>query len=694
MESRVAGTRKRRQADADTASQPTAADGATVGEIKKPRAAQSSVRLPSSMAPHALLANVLPPPLAQAPALTESDMLAIYERVGRDPRQDSGLQRLIMHNLAVANGSARIVWSVTKAEFVHEWKSECNTLLQRRSTSASPTSFVLQCGYCGYSSQRHFEPRSLAEIVAVGKGGRTPKFSNDAIVESFDHHLRTTCSYAMRETIGRVPERAICQALDQDQGQGQVKHPVIDAEVFDMLVRFSPKRAILTGQQLQRWYCDDAKFMAIAQELLTSCQTRVDQYELMRLQRRQRVAVSASPATAPLPRCDLELHPLKSLILSSVTQQVLTTVLELVRSPACRLEHLGLANNRLGEDELQRPVIVETVAAILRAPFAPLHVDIEGNAFNNNDAAIFAEAVSESRRLESVAWAGNPIGGGAVFTQLAQALQAKRHLGRRFKSNPREISFLSLGSRPGRLGVLQPFAAEPEALCGLLGGGDTFELRHLELSYMAIGRRAWYALHDSVLLQSRSLQQLILRAVGLDDAMTASLAEWLSDGASVNVLDLRDNTIGCVGAVALAKALTEGAVSFCNLAGNRIGRGGRLALADAIRDRTANICREPHPLEQLELSASDADSDADEALLTAARSHGISFKLVLQKLEPLQNRWTPVSQLLASVWPTTTELQEGSGSCLSLDDYEPPAWASKRNDLQPEVRLRLTGRGR
>jgi hypothetical protein len=180
--------------------------------------------------------------------------------------------------------------------------------------------------------------------------------------------------------------------------------------------------------------------------------------------------------------------------------------------------------------------------------------------------------------------------------------------------------------------------------------------------------------------------------VGLDDAMTASLAEWLSDGASVNVLDLRDNTIGCVGAVALAKALTEGAVSFCNLAGNRIGRGGRLALADAIRDRTANICREPHPLEQLELSASDADSDADEALLTAARSHGISFKLVLQK--SLQNRWTPVSQLLASVWPTTTELQEGSGSWLSLDDYEPPTWASRRNDLQPEVRLRLTGRGR
>ena len=396
-------------------------------------------------------------------------------------------------------------------------------------------------------------------------------------------------------------------------------------------------------------------------------------------------SAAATPAVSIPPSLGarLEVVPLRSLILSgSVTEQVLQLVGELVRLPLCHLEHLGLSHDRFGLPKqgrgLSAPLdssVAPRVAAILDAPYAPLHVDLEGNKFTNADVINhFAPAIGRSRRLESIAWAGNPIGGRKVLEQLTCALQDKSKLERKFGSFWREIRFLSLGSPSVR------YDDDPDglALRSLLRKCD---LSHLELSYMAIGTSAWGAIWYAV---SLSLHQLVLREVGLTDGQVGVLADLLQQGVSINVLDLRNNRIHCEGAKALALALQEGAVSCCNLTCNPIGDQGRRALACAIEDglfqhhptskstaaaraqcerapnhrRFCLLCLRSSGQSYLNAdNIADGITDPDASLQAAAREQGLCFTLKLHVLPTRSRqqdelwqryRWVPDNQLIES----------------------------------------------
>jgi len=289
---------------------------------------------------------------------------------------------------------------------------------------------------------------------------------------------------------------------------------------------------------------------------------------------------------------------------------------------------------------------------------------------------------------------------------LVRALESKRKLRRKYHLNSQEIKYFSFGpsapaaTPPSSCGDADPF-------CTLLGARP-YQLGHFELFHVAISMPAWGQLHDNVLCRSQSLRQLILRSVQLDDAMVTSLTHWLEDGGRVEVLDLRDNLIGCPGATALADVLAEGTVSFCNLTGNPIRAMGRHALVPAVEGGRARMFGYPFPLLQLELSATPCsdDQDADAALLEAARKHGHSFKLVLHqsppKSHPLPYRWVPERQIVESVWPVDTnwhpdELRAVNPEIEDLtnveywDCHEPSGWHSTHVNLDRKQHCLLTG---
>ncbi|MFP5443742.1 MAG: hypothetical protein ACLGIY_09110, partial [Betaproteobacteria bacterium] len=448
------------------------------------------------------------------------------------------------------------MWCLTEPEVQREWKAGAEAQLQASTQQAAtqPTAFALECGFCGFQSERHYHPRILAEIVGTGKGGCTLALSNDAIVGPFGHHVRTMCPVPIRETIGRVPRHAVQWRLQHQCPVGTKECPfspmmcTVSTAEFDLLVRayhmgpaHSKRRGISAaptrsarrkagpasagrdaarvttstecagtpdssavghasaaagsatqgseaypfisfpaGRPMTQWErlsCDAAFFQSIAAELLAPCATE-------QTPKKQRGSSAASYLPESVahqePLRSLKPIPLKSLILTgNVTNEVLQAVLQLVQSRTCRLEHLGLSHHRFGRQSqqggagLSRPLgssELGTVAAILAAPYAPVHVDLEGNNFTTDDAKVLAEAIAGSRRLQSVAWAGNPMGVDALLF-LVRVLESKRQL--RYKRlHSQEITYFSFGPSA-------PSAASVSAHASSSSGGDSDPLYNL-----------------------------------------------------------------------------------------------------------------------------------------------------------------------------------------------------------------------
>lgn len=96
---------------------------------------------------------------------------------------------------------------------------------------------------------------------------------------------------------------------------------------------------------------------------------------------------------------------------------------------------------------------------------------------------------------------------------------------------------------------------------------------------------------------------LSLRQAQLNDGMASAIATWLNQpNVWVEVLDLSNNRISCLGATHLGKPLATGAVSFCNLRRNCIGIMGAFSLnqvvSDGYQDRASRRAQQ-HLLEEL-----------------------------------------------------------------------------------------------
>jgi len=264
--------------------------------------------------------------------------------------------------------------------------------------------------------------------------------------------------------------------------------------------------------QWERLSCDAAVFQSIAAELLAHCAQLVTE----QTPKKQRGSSAASYLPESVAHQEplrlLKPIPLQSLILTgNVTNEVLQAVLQLVQSRTCRLEHLGLSHHRFGRQSqpggagLSRPLgssELATVASILAAPYAPVHVDLEGNDFTTKDAKILADAIARSRRLQSVAWAGNPMGIDALLF-VARALESKRQL--RYKRlHSQEITYFSFGPSARSAASVSADASassggDSDPLYNLLDARPS-ELTHFELWHVAISRRAWWQLQDNVLI--------------------------------------------------------------------------------------------------------------------------------------------------------------------------------------------------
>lgn len=96
---------------------------------------------------------------------------------------------------------------------------------------------------------------------------------------------------------------------------------------------------------------------------------------------------------------------------------------------------------------------------------------------------------------------------------------------------------------------------------------------------------------------------LSLRQTQLNDDMASAITTWLNEPKRwVEVLDLSNNQISCLGAIHLGTSLATGAVSFCNLRRNCIGILGARSLNHVVSDGDqvrASHRAQQHLLEEL-----------------------------------------------------------------------------------------------
>lgn len=193
------------------------------------------------------------------------------------------------------------------------------------------------------------------------------------------------------------------------------------------------------------------------------------------------------------------------------------------------------------------------------------------------------------------------------------------------------------------LGLHDPAALQPDALCALLAPARWPGLTALSLRGAAMSAAAWDAFTAWACAHDRPLS-LSACAVQLDDAALSRLLDAAAF-AQVTQLDLRDNRLSDRAAAALAASLhalhpSTARLTSLDLRGNPIGRAGLDALQRALASRPelsvrlgagcldakglrrwlSLSCRAPATLD---LSRQQLPADAIDALIARAAPHHI-----------------------------------------------------------------------
>jgi hypothetical protein len=125
-----------------------------------------------------------------------------------------------------------------------------------------------------------------------------------------------------------------------------------------------------------------------------------------------------------------------------------------------------------------------------------------------------------------------------------------------------------------------------EALVGALNT-STWPVERLDVSEVPVSKTFMAAL--SAVVRAGTLRELYMASCFVDDEDAVDLAAALADPKSqLAVIDIRDNSIGNAGAVAIAKALNNHTRELHLEKNPRVGMAGAVAFADLL-DRVPNI---------------------------------------------------------------------------------------------------------
>ncbi|KAK7200615.1 leucine-rich repeat protein [Novymonas esmeraldas] len=239
----------------------------------------------------------------------------------------------------------------------------------------------------------------------------------------------------------------------------------------------------------------------------------------------------------------------------------------------------------------------EALEAAIVDPAQVTSLDLSGNNISAEQCAELVQRhISKMTRLESLDLKDNKIGPHGAM-QLFDALREHCPL----------LAYLDVNEN----------AIQDEALYPLALLLQSAKLRTLNVVTNHITPRGLPTLCDGV-VACRTLQELSLAFNLLGDEGGSVVAEMLRDHPSLTTLDLSDNRIGDVGAVAMAEAFilsSSSRVQSLNLAVNHIGDVGIAAIAEALT-KTNN-----RRFTWLDLACNDAVTDAGREALVRAVPH-------------------------------------------------------------------------